>query len=107
MSYRIHTTAQAEADIERIFTWLARRSPQGAARWYESFWDAAGRLREFPHLSTLAHEAKDFPEELRCLFFGTTRGRTSRGFFSPFATTSCDILSRQGPWAKTRESCGY
>jgi plasmid stabilization system protein ParE len=36
MSYRIHTTAQAEADIDRIFTWLAARSPQGAARWYES-----------------------------------------------------------------------
>jgi plasmid stabilization system protein ParE len=43
MSYRIHTTAQAETDIERIFTWLATRSPQGAARWYESFWDAAER----------------------------------------------------------------
>jgi plasmid stabilization system protein ParE len=51
MSFRIHTSAQAEADIERIFTWLAARSPQGAARWYESFWDAAERLSEFPHLA--------------------------------------------------------
>jgi plasmid stabilization system protein ParE len=99
MSYRIHTTAQAEADIERIFTWLAERSPQGAARWYESFWDAAERLREFPHLSTLAREAKDFPEELRCLFFGTTRGRTYRALFA-IRDDVVHILCIRGPGQK-------
>ena len=46
MSYRIEPTAQALADIERIFDWLSTRSLDGAARWYASFWDATERLKQ-------------------------------------------------------------
>ena len=44
MNYRIQPSAQAEADIDRIFNWLSERSPDGAAGWYESFWDATEPL---------------------------------------------------------------
>jgi plasmid stabilization system protein ParE len=51
MSYRIKPSAQAEAEIDRIFHWLSQRSPEGAARWYESFWDATERkIRQGGHL---------------------------------------------------------
>jgi hypothetical protein len=43
--YRIQPSAQAETDINRIFNCLSERSPDGAARWYESFWDATERLQ--------------------------------------------------------------
>lgn len=96
MSYRIQPSAQAEADIDRIFNWLFERSPQGAARWYESFWDTAERLREFPHSCTLATEAKDFPEELRCMLFGTTTGKTYRALFA-IRGNVVHILCVRGP----------
>ena len=35
MSYRVEPTAQALADIERIFDWLSTRSVDGASRWYD------------------------------------------------------------------------
>ncbi len=81
MSYRIRPSAQAEADIERIFNWLLERSPDGATRWYESFWDATERLKEFPLSCSLAAEAMDFPEQVRCMLFGTKKGRTYRALF--------------------------
>jgi plasmid stabilization system protein ParE len=81
MSYRIQPSAQAETDIDRIFNWLSERSPDGAARWYESFWDATERLRKFPQSCSLATESKQFPEDVRCMLFGTKKGRTYRALF--------------------------
>ena len=81
MSYSIEPSARAEADIDRIFHWLSERSPDGAARWYESFWDATERLKKFPNSCSLAPESSRFPEEVRCMQFGTTRGRAYRALF--------------------------
>ena len=33
MSYRVEPTAQAEADLNRIYERLAELDPKGAARW--------------------------------------------------------------------------
>jgi plasmid stabilization system protein ParE len=74
MTYRIQPSAQAEADIDRIFNWLSQRSPDGAARWYESFRDATERLKQFPQSSGISAESHRFPEEVRCMPFGTTKG---------------------------------
>jgi plasmid stabilization system protein ParE len=81
MTYRVQPTAQAEADIDRIFDWLHRRSPDGARRWYEAFWDSAERLKSFPQSCGLAPESRDFPEEVRQMLFKTRRGRTYRALF--------------------------
>lgn len=81
MTYRVQPTAQAEADIERIFAWLSQRSPEGAARWYESFWNAAERLKTMPHSCGLAPESDDFNDEVRHMLFGTRKGRTYRALF--------------------------
>jgi toxin ParE1/3/4 len=81
MSYRIEPTGQALADIEQIFHWLSNRSVDGAARWYESFWDATERLKQFPRSCAIAAESSRFPEEVRCMLFGTPQGRTYRALF--------------------------
>lgn len=81
MTYRVQPTAQAEADIDRIFAWLSNRSPDGARRWYESFWGAAERLKTMPQSCVVAPESDEFDEEIRLLTFGTARGRTYRALF--------------------------
>jgi plasmid stabilization system protein ParE len=81
MTYRVQPTAQAEADIDRIFAWLSERSQEGARRWYESFWEAAERLKTFPLSCGLAPENDLFDDELRHMLFGTKKGRTYRALF--------------------------
>ena len=81
MRYRFILTAQAEADIHRIYDRLSERSLEGARRWYESFWGAVERLKTNPLACGFAYEHKDFPEELRHLLFGTRKGRIYRALF--------------------------
>jgi plasmid stabilization system protein ParE len=81
MTYHVQPTAQAEADIDRIFNWLFDRSPEGARRWYETFWDSAERLKSLPLSCGVAPESDDFPEEVRQMLFKTRRGRTYRALF--------------------------
>ncbi len=55
MTYRVEPTAQAEADIDRIFVWLSKRSLDGARRWYESLWECplsvvSGQLLKADHM---------------------------------------------------------
>jgi plasmid stabilization system protein ParE len=81
MTYRVQPTAQAEADIDRIFAWLSERSPDGARRWYEAFLDGVQRLESSPISFALAPEDDEFDEDLRQLLFRTRRGRTYRALF--------------------------
>jgi plasmid stabilization system protein ParE len=34
MSYRVRLLKRADADVDTIYVWLARRSVQGAVNWY-------------------------------------------------------------------------
>jgi plasmid stabilization system protein ParE len=96
MTDRVEPTAQAEADINRIFAWLWERSQEGARRWYESFWEAAERLKTFPLSCGLAPENDDFDYELRHMLFGTTKGRTYRALFV-ISGDVVQILCVRGP----------
>src|SRR4051812_20287185 len=81
MTCHVQPTAQAEADIDRIFAWLSERSPDGARRWYEAFLDAAERLTSSPESFALAPEDDEFDEDLRSVLFSTRKGRTYRALF--------------------------
>jgi plasmid stabilization system protein ParE len=71
MSYRIQPTAQAEADIERLYASIVERRGEDAARKrYESYSRAVERLRTMPLSCGLAFENPRFAEELRHLLFG-------------------------------------
>jgi plasmid stabilization system protein ParE len=96
MTYRVESTTQAEADIARIFAWLWDRSPDGAWRWYESFWESADRLKTLPLACGLAPENDDFDFELRQMLFGTSKGRTYRALFV-VKDDAVQILCVRGP----------
>jgi plasmid stabilization system protein ParE len=81
MTYRVQPTAQAEAEIERIYRWLYERSADGASRWYEAFLKSAKRLESSPLSCALAPENDDFDRELRHVLFRTRRGGTYRAIF--------------------------
>jgi plasmid stabilization system protein ParE len=81
MTYRVELTARAEADLDRIYERLSRGSAKGAARWYESFWNAVERFKTHPLSCVLAFEHDQFREELRHFLFGTRQGRTYRALF--------------------------
>ena len=81
MTYRVQPTAQAEADVDRIFLWLSERSHDGASRWYEAYSESAERLKTSPLSYALAPENEDFDEEVRHTLFGTRSGRTYRALF--------------------------
>jgi hypothetical protein len=96
MTYRIHLTAQAEADIARIHGRLSRQSARSAEEWYESFCDAVERLRTNPFTCGLAFENSAFDEELRHLLFGTRKRRTFRALFV-VREDQVRILAIRGP----------
>ena len=81
MTYLVQLTTQTEADIDRIFNWFFERSPEGARRWYDAFWDSANRLKLTPMSCPIAPEAVEFREEVRQILFKTRRGRTYRTLF--------------------------
>ncbi|MGP0067013.1 MAG: type II toxin-antitoxin system RelE/ParE family toxin [Isosphaeraceae bacterium] len=81
MNYRVELTAQADADINRIYGDLSCRSPEDASRWYESLWDAVERLKTNPFTCGFAHEISEFADELRRLLFGPGKRRAFRALF--------------------------
>jgi toxin ParE1/3/4 len=103
MRYRVELTAQAEAEIDRIFTWLSERSQDAANRWYESFWNSAERLQTFPRSCGVAPENAKFGVELRQILFGTKRGRTYRALFV-ISDDVVRILCVRGPGERPLQS---
>lgn len=78
---QVRVTQQAQRDVESILSWLAERSPQGAARWFNRYLDT---LRDLPDRGSdcpLAPEAELLGCELRQVLFRTRRGHTYRSLF--------------------------
>lgn len=96
MTYRIQPSERAEADVTRIYVWLTRRSPDGATRWYEAFWNAMERLKAFPASCPQAAESSELGEDVRELLFGTKKERTYRALFVVKADV-VHILCVRGP----------
>ena len=48
MSYRVVVTARAAADALETFRWIAERSPDAAAHWYEALDQAIATLADMP-----------------------------------------------------------
>ncbi len=56
MIYRIVVTATARADVIEAFTWIAERSPDAAARWYDGLQKAITKLKKMPERHPIAQE---------------------------------------------------
>src|SRR5512133_2047560 len=60
----------AAADLEAAYLWLAERSPEAAAAWYNGAVDAVLSLEAFPERCPLAPESDAFDHEIRQLLHG-------------------------------------
>lgn len=78
MTYRVRIIPQAERDIDRLFLWIAKRAPEGAATWYRRLQEVLESLRTSPLSGSLAPEHLHLQREIRDLNFKTRRGRMYR-----------------------------
>lgn len=81
--FQIRITDAAESDIQNIFEWWRdHRSPEQAARWYESIFPAITTLEQMPNRCSIAREDDLYEGELRQLHFGVGRRPTHRIVFA-------------------------
>lgn len=73
MAYRVELTPEAEADLDQGYRYIARNSPTNVHRWWQHFYDVAGRLSLFPEGCTLAPENEGVPFEVRQKLWGNYR----------------------------------
>jgi plasmid stabilization system protein ParE len=78
MKYRVRVLARANRDIDRIFAWLAKRSPGGATAWYEAALQALNDLSDNADQHDKAQEGQRLAVPIREAFFKTKRGKRYR-----------------------------
>jgi len=80
--YQVILEPVAIESVSTIGTWIANRSPDGAARWYEAFRKAIFQLQVEPTRFAIAPESRHFEDEVRHLIFKTRQGRPYRLLFT-------------------------
>jgi len=74
--------ARAKTDLRSMYSFIAKRSPDGADRWESAFHAGARRLQTNPFSCGIAPENELVTFELRQLFFKTPHGRRYRAVFT-------------------------
>jgi plasmid stabilization system protein ParE len=96
MKFTVSVLHRASSDSDRIFEWIAARSPQGAIAWHRKFEEALSRLRNDADLHSVAPESKHFAVEVRQLFFRTRRGEPYRLIYA-IVEREVRVLRVRGP----------
>jgi plasmid stabilization system protein ParE len=97
MTRSFRVLARADADINRLFAWLARRSPRGAATWYDALFEAFGKIVANPARFAVAHESLPrWNRDIRQALFRTNRGNRYRIVFE-LTEAEVRILRVRGP----------
>jgi plasmid stabilization system protein ParE len=97
MSRSLRIYAKAAADLDRIFRWLQKRSPRGAATWYRALFEAVVRITEAPQRYSLVSEASPrWQRAIHQALFKTPRGRSYRIIFE-LTETEIRVLRIRGP----------
>lgn len=96
MAFKVLLLRRAQADVNAIYEWIAKRSASGAANWYAAFFNAAAALERDPDSCAAAPEAKRLHLDLRQRLFKTPRGRTYRILFV-IANKQVRVLRVRGP----------
>jgi plasmid stabilization system protein ParE len=81
VSYTVRLLALAKGDRRRLFRYIDRRSPQGAAAWEAAYEACLDRLEDNPFQFGLAPEDPHFDIALRQFFFRTKSGKPYRVVF--------------------------
>lgn len=75
MKYKLIIQPSALADLDEAYLWIARRSPESAARWFNRFVEALLTLERFPGRCEIAPESEQVGREVRQLHYGRRGGR--------------------------------
>lgn len=94
--YRVTILTLARRDLQEQFDFISSHSPQGAAAWYQQFWDALARLSQNPFLHATAPENPHVADEVRQILFRTTRGLSYRILFT-ISGHELRVLRVRGP----------
>ena len=81
MKYKLIIQPTALDDLEQAYRWIAERSPENAARWFNRFLNALETLRQHPERCGFAPENDYIDEEIRQLLYGR-RGGVYRALFT-------------------------
>ena len=73
--HRVVIQPDAEAEVESALTFIAQRSPAGAARWFDGLRQAVDTLERFPTRCGVAPESAHFDVEIRQLLYGRGRNK--------------------------------
>lgn len=87
---------RAEQDAQKIFDWIAERSPRGANHWFSVFQVATRKVLENPFIYAVAPENELVNCDLRQFLFKTRQGKIYRGLFT-VADAEIRILRIRGP----------
>jgi plasmid stabilization system protein ParE len=74
MKYRIILQPRALQDLEEAYRWIAERSPEAAARWYNGLTRTIATLQDHPQRCGLASESSSVGREIRQLLYGRRGG---------------------------------
>ncbi|MCA9236265.1 MAG: type II toxin-antitoxin system RelE/ParE family toxin [Planctomycetales bacterium] len=81
MAYRIRVFPAAEQDADAIYCYLAKRSPAGAARWWQALQSALVEAAAAPEQCSRLADFDSSGCDVRQFLFKTPRGRYYRGVF--------------------------
>ena len=87
--------SRAEADFERQFEYLLKRSPQGANAWADAVDEAIGELRHSADSYGLSPESVDHPFDVHQVTFKTKSGNQYRMLYE-INETAVFILTIRG-----------
>jgi plasmid stabilization system protein ParE len=96
MKFTVSVLYRARADAERIFNWIADRSPQGAAQWGRVYDEAVLELSRDAAQHGRASESDQVKVELREKLFKTRRDRPYRLLYT-IVGKEVRVLRVRGP----------
>jgi plasmid stabilization system protein ParE len=80
MTYKLIIQPPALADLNEAYRWIAERSPENAARWFNGFHAKLRTLEYSPGRCGVAPESEQIGQQVRQLIYGR-RGGTYRVLF--------------------------
>jgi len=96
MKNELKILQRARDDAQHIFNYIQQRSPQGAANWWNAFFNAANQAASGVVQHGLAPENEYVPYPLQQVIFKTKQGRRYRFVFT-IVVTELRILRVRGP----------
>jgi plasmid stabilization system protein ParE len=96
MRFIVRVLGRAQADVLDCYAYLADRSPQGAANWFNRFAETRDRLSRDPARRPVAAESRFVDYEIREVLFKTRRGKPYRILFT-IVGDEVRVLRVRGP----------